>query len=264
MDTEYMYQPVDLEDELFLSEIPIHILMSAIKTQFDEPLEYKKKDYVQSFITKYTFTKEELLEDDLIDLENNRDEFLRFMLTMFEEYLNVGFVDFDQLSEDDQHEMLHITYRFFMKNIKRNFVNVIFNYIKENKATLSGRYEKKKDVTAMNFKDEIGDEYDTLILSNLADVIEDVLQIVKESNDIFKFLRLCDSGEPCLELQMVDDWFHEFTLTGNFIEKYVDMIDDDFLIEIQSKLRNRILKKYPYRKRKESGGEDQIEVESEG
>ena len=38
-------------------------------------------------------------------------------------------------------------------------------------------------------------------------------------------------------------------ITGNFLESYVDMVDDsDFIMEIQSKVRNKILKKYPKRK----------------
>ena len=43
--------------------------------------------------------------------------------------------------------------------------------------------------------------------------------------------------------------YNNFELTGNFIEKYVSMINETFLMEIQSKMRNRILKKYPKRVR---------------
>ena len=77
MRKEYIYQPTDLEDELFLSEVPTEIIQSSIKTQFEEPLEYRKKDYIQSFITKYEFSKENLLEDDVIMLDIYRDKFLK-------------------------------------------------------------------------------------------------------------------------------------------------------------------------------------------
>ena len=70
--------------------------------------------------------------------------------------------------------------------------------------------------------------------------------------------------EPVLELEYVQSAYNDFELTGNFIEKYLDMIDDDFLTEIQSKMRNKILKKYPKRVRNmEMVEEDDELVEDE-
>jgi hypothetical protein len=250
MHAEYIYQPTDLEDELFLSEVPTEIIQSSIKTQFEEPLEYRKKDYVQSFITKYEFSKENLLEDDMIMLDIYRDKFLKFIEDIFYEYLSVGFTNLDDLSEEDQNELIHLTYRFFIKNIKKNFVNVVWNYITENKNEVSQRYIKKKDVTSLNFKSEIENEYDVLVLANLGDIIYDIFEELKITNDVNTFFDLCVGDEPILELEYVAHAYNEMELTGNFIEKYVDMINDEFLTEIQSKIRNKILKKYPKRIRK--------------
>ena len=250
MQSEYNYQPTDLEDELFLSEVPIELIQSSIKTQFDEPLEYRKKDYVQSFITKYEFSKENLLEDDVIMLDVYRDRFLEFIEKIFYDYLSVGFTNLDDMSEDDQHELIHLTYRFFIKNIKKNFVNLLYNFIQEHKDEISQKYTKKKDVTALNFKTEIDDDYDILVLSQLGDIIDDIIEDLKQSYDVMEFLNLCVSDEPILELEYVKNAYNEMELTGNFIENYLNMIDDEFLSEIQSKIRNRILKKYPKRVRK--------------
>lgn len=262
MNPEYNYQPTDLEDELFLSEVPIELIQSSIKTQFEEPLEYRKKDYVQSFITKYTFSKENLLEDDMIMLDVYRDRFLQFIENIFYEHLSLGFTNLDDLGEDDQHELIHLTYRFFIKNIKKNFVNVFINYINENKSELQQKYTKKKDVTSLNFKAEIDDDYDILVLSQLGDIIDDIIETMKTSDDVMQFLNLCVTDEPILELEYVKNAYNEMELTGNFIENYLNMIDDEFLSEIQSKIRNKILKKYPKRVRK-ADIEDPEDTESD-
>lgn len=250
MNPEYNYQPTDLEDELFLSEVPIELIQSSIKTQFEEPLEYRKKDYVQSFITKYTFSKENLLEDDVIMLDVYRDRFLQFIENIFYNSLSIGFTNLDDMGEDDQHELIHLTYRFFIKNIKKNFVNLIVNYINQNKSELQQTYTKKKDVTSLNFKTEIDDDYDILVLSQLGDIIENIIDTIKQSDDVMSFFDLCMADEPILELEYVKNAYTEMELTGNFIENYLNMIDEEFLSEIQSKIRNKILKKYPKRVRK--------------
>lgn len=250
MNTEYSYQPTDLEDELFLSEVPIELIQSSIKTQFEEPLEYRKKDYVQSFITKYEFSKDNLLEDDMIMLDLYRDRFLQFIEEIFYNYLSIGFTNLEDMAEDGQHELIHLTYRFFIKNIKKNFVNVIYNYIDTNRDDITKNYDKKKDVTSLNFKAEIDDDYDILVLSHLGDIIDDIIDSLKLENDVEEFLNLCMSDEPILELEYVKNAYNEMELTGNFIENYLNMIDDEFITEIQSKIRNKILKKYPKRVRK--------------
>ena len=247
---DYGYMPADLENELFLSEVPIELLQESIESQFADPLENRKADYVQSFITKYEFSRDNMLEDDLTMLELNRDDFIRFIEKIFDEYLSVGFNEIDNMDTDDQNELIHQTYRFFIKNIKKNFVNVVFNYINEYKDEIVSRCEKKKDVTTLNFKAEIDDEYDVLILSNLGEVIEYIINDVKTYNDVDEFFKLCECDEVVLELECVRHYYDTFKLTGNFIERYIEMVDDDFRSEIQSKIRNKILKKYPYREKK--------------
>ena len=247
MYAEYNYMPTDLDDELFLSEVPVELLQSSLATQFQEPIEYRKKDYIQSFIMKYQFSKDNMLEDDLIMLDIQYDKFLAFVEKTFYTYLNVGFTNIDSLPEEDVLELIHLTYRFFIKNIKKNFVNVILNYIEDNREFILENYEKKKDVTALNFKSEIDDDYDILVLSNLADIISNIIENLKKENDVDKFLDMCKGNEPILELDYVIYAFNEMELTGNFIEKYLEMIDTEFEIILQSKVRNKILKKYPNR-----------------
>ena len=86
MYAEYNYMPTDLDDELFLSEVPVELLQSSLDTQFQEPIEYRKKDYIQSFIMKYQFSKDNMLEDDLIMLDIQYDKFLAFVEKTFYTY----------------------------------------------------------------------------------------------------------------------------------------------------------------------------------
>ena len=105
----YFYDNTDDEEELFLSEVPISLLQHSIETQFDDPLENRKIDYIQSFINKYEFSKENMLDDDLEMLELSRDEFLKFIENIFSDYLNVGFTNLEDMGEDDQHDLIHLT-----------------------------------------------------------------------------------------------------------------------------------------------------------
>ena len=185
-------------------------------------------------------------EDELEALEGLNENFISFMLHMFDKYLNIGINDIDQLEVEDQHELIHLTYRFFIKNMKKNFVNVIINYLDEKKKEICEDLPKKKDVTFNIFKEEIENEDDVVILSNLDRVIDLVLST---DFDVDEFLQLCEGDGSSLENEFVRDKFEDFTLVGNFIIKYVNMISDDFKIDLESKIRNRILKRYPVRKK---------------
>jgi len=256
---EYFYQPTDLEDELFITEVPVNILIGSIESQFQEPLEYKKRDYVQAFIDKYNFSKQNMLEDDQNDVELYRDQFVAFLKEKFDEYLSIGFPDFDDKEQEESHEILHLVYRFFLKNIKKNFVHIIMNYLDEHKSELLSSYDlKKRDVTTLNFKAELNDDEDVLILANLRDLIDHILDIVSNIDDIFEFFRLCEGDEADLELIYVKKLFEDMEVTGNFIPSYCAMIDDNFRIELQSKIRSKILKKYPKRTKNDNVSSDDL------
>ena len=182
--TEFMYQPTDLEEELFLSEVPYELIEQSLKTQFDDPFEYRKKDYIQSFILKYNFSKDNLLEDDMIMLEVYRDKFLSFIEKLFMDYLGVSFPELEDMDEEDAHDLIQLSYRFFIKNIKKNFVNMIYNYINQNEEKISSSFSKKRDVTSINFKSELDDEYDILVLSNLSDIILEIINEIKLNADV--------------------------------------------------------------------------------
>ena len=132
--SEYMYEPSDINDEMFLSDVPVDMLKESIQNQFSNPLEYRKRDYLQTYMTKYVISKDNMEEDELETLQKLDEGFISFMLKIFDEYLDISINDIDQLPTEDQHELLQLTYRFFIKMIKKNFVSVVINYIDENKS----------------------------------------------------------------------------------------------------------------------------------
>lgn len=236
------YTPSDLEDQFFLATVPLDILKQSIKAQFDNPLELRKNDNVQTFIDSVEYSKLATDdEDDIIELEQNRVNFITFMCRMFEVYFNVEFPTIDDMGDDDQHELIHLTYRFFIRNIRKNISNVVLNYCYNNREEILENYQIKKTVSALSFKKELNDELDVTILSNLSEIITDILQ---KDLDVDDFFDLCVSDEPILETEFVRDKYESFDITGNFVEKYFSMIDSSFMNEIESKVRSKILKKY--------------------
>ena len=115
------YEPTDFSDELFLSNAPINLIQKSIESQFQDPFEYRKRDYIQSFLIKYHFSKENLYEEELEEVEEIYDKFMEFMKDIFQSYLSIGFPELDDMGEDGELLILQ-TYRFFITNIKKNFI----------------------------------------------------------------------------------------------------------------------------------------------
>jgi hypothetical protein len=122
---------------------------------------------------------EESLSEEAEELEEVEEIFIKFMQFMkdiFQSYLSIGFPELDDMGEDGEFLILQ-TYRFFITNIKKNFINLIMNYINLHKEELLDEEisPKRKDVTTMNFKSEIDNEDDVIILSNLGSIIHYIL-----------------------------------------------------------------------------------------
>lgn len=242
------YTPNDIDSEMMLSQMPLEILEENISNQFKNPFEYRKMDYMSTFITKYKYTKGQLsllegedLEDETNALEALRTEFVSFMAATFESYLDIAFPELSDMNEEDQDEILHFTYRFFIVNVKHNFENVVINYIEKYKKEICEEFPKKKDAFTMSYKKEIDDPDDILILSNLNEIMD---YILTRPFTVESFMDLTESDEPSLEKFMVDEWYDNGLVVGNFIDKYLRSIRKRFRIELECSIRNHILSKY--------------------
>ena len=245
-DTEFDYEPNDIDSDEFISELPVSLMKENVKSQFKDPLEYRKRDYIQTFIGMYKTCEENLdayEETDADTLYAARDEFYEYIQQLLRKYLSIGFNDWELLSRDDQDELIHYVYRFFIINMKKNFTYFIFNYINAHRGEFlpEGDENKGRDVTSLSLKKDVTNPEDVYILANLKDVINDILS--KEIT-VDEFLFLCDSDESCLETRFVTSKYNKFVITGNFVENYIEMLDDEFLFELEVKIRNKILKRY--------------------
>lgn len=240
-----MNYQVKFDDEIFLSDVPLSLIKNSLKKQFDEPWEYKKRDYIQSFVDNYNLKKDNMTIDDKDEMEESHDQFISYVIKLFDVYLGIGFPNIEDMDDDDQHELLQLTYRFFINNIKKNITTFIYNYISQNINEISETLPRKKDITTMNFKSEIPDEDVVIILSNLSDVIT---YIFTQEYNVDEFLDLCEKNSTSTETEFVRDKYESFDITGNFVEKYFMMITEYDIVEIESIVRRKILKNYPQRK----------------
>ena len=242
-----LYDSLEEDDEdNFLDELPLELIENSIRTQFEEPLEYRKKDYIKDFIKKYEICKQNELEEDLQEMESVHYEFVNFMRDIFDEFLGIEIEEIENMNDDTANDIIHHTYRYFIKCIKKNFSNIVCNEIDEHSEDFIADYiDDKKDITYHTFKDEVTDPHDIIILGNLNTIVDDILQKVLDTYTIEDFFKMSDSDEVNLDKEYVEGKYAEYKINGNFIPKYVAMVDGDFKIEIEAKLRNHILKKYP-------------------
>ena len=262
VDIEFDFPLIDDTDDdtdiEFMSEVPLTIIENSIENQLNDPLEYRKKDYIKDFITKYNYMKNNEYDLEAGVVDEFHDDFMRFITNIYSEKLDLGFPNIDDASDDIQHELIHLVYDFFIKKIKKNFVTIICNELDENKSELAESVNRRKDITYNTFKDEIGDDEYAAIISNLDKVIVKILTKIRRDYDIDKFFDMCDYGEACVVKDKIKEAFDDYTITGNFIPKYVDYVmnDEFFIIDIETKVRSHILKNFPVRKIETTSNDD--------
>lgn len=237
------YEPQELESETLLSEMPLSIIMQSIESQFNDPYENSKTDYVQSFITRYKVTEANIEDDDEIEeLEKLYITFLSFMEQIFANKLSIGIPEIGEMSKDEQLELIHYIYRFFLTNIKKNFITFILSFIKENKKDLVKILPLRKDIRMNKYKDIITDPTDLCIIINMGDIIS--IALSNPDIDVDSFLSLSRGDGSNLENDFISDHYENFTITGNFVPRYCSMVTEGFRVELECKIYSKILKKY--------------------
>lgn len=239
------YTPNDVDDEIFLSEAPLALLKENIISQFEYPDEDHKTDFVQIFLNKYNYSRKIELEEESESLDDMHDEFISTMESIFKKYLILGIPELEELTSVDQEEMVHYVYRFFIINIKKNFVKFYLHYIAKNKESLVDLFEVKKDVAYLSYKKVIDDETDLSIISNISKVIA---LINEQDIDVFSFLEYCRSEDGSdLEIDFMKEKFEEGQINGNFVDPYIHIINTSLCHEIECKVKNKLLKKYAHK-----------------
>ena len=118
---------------------------------------------------------------------------------------------------------------------------MILNYIDNHANAICKEIELKKDVTSISLKKYVTDDNDLTIVSNIGDVIRYILESEISVTD---FLNYASLNKPNLEAEYISEKYDTCDITGNFVERYCEMLNEDFIVEIECKVRNKILKKY--------------------
>jgi hypothetical protein len=236
------YETGDEDGEIMLSELPLSMIKDSIRQQFQNPITYGNNDFVQTFETRYAITKEDMDEENEDEINELYTQFVGFMRDIFKEKLSIGFPYLEDMPEHEQLELIHYTYRFFIINMKENYLTFVYNYILEHKKELAELLPKKKDVTTNSLKEFVDDEEDVTIVAGITDCLEHILY--NDDITIAEFLRLSRGDGPNLENDFINDKYDDFNINGNFIIHYATMLDETSKIEIECQVRNKILSKY--------------------
>ena len=243
-DDDKDYDPNAVEDELFLSEVPQGLMLDAIEGQFNHPFERGEQvDYLQSYIRNYTCSQDNIeTDDDEIELDRLCNRFISTIKDYFREYLNIGFPDIDDEKLEDQLETLHLVYRYFITNAKRNINTLVFTGISESINTLAEEYGRRDDILTNSLPDTIPTNVQSVI-GNL-DIIVDSFLNESAYDEIDEFVRRSHGNGNDLEATTVMNMIDDDRLTGNFIQDYLDKIDNPARTNLISKMRKRLLKAY--------------------
>lgn len=236
------YDSVEEDSEVMLSELPLSIIKDSIKQQFEDPAKYGTNDFVQTFETRYVITKENMDEENEEEINELYIQFISFMRDIFKDKLSLGFPYLEDMSEEEQIELIHYTYRFFILNMKKNYLTFIFNYIVEHKKELAEVLPKKKDVTTNTLKNMISDEGDVTIMASITECVDIILK--DETISVEDFMRLSRGNDADLENDFINDKYDDFNINGDFVDKYKELIDPITRTEIETQVRIKMLQKY--------------------
>ena len=72
------------------------------------------------------------------------------------------------------------------------------------------------------------------------------IDIILSDEDVTveKFLEGSRGEDANLENEYINEAFDDFKINGNFVMNYFKMATEDFRVEVECKVRNKILKKY--------------------
>ena len=232
------------DEVMFLSNIPVGLIKENLKVQFSDPVEYRKKNYISKFLKMYKKSIKNIdyyEDEEKDDLELLTDDFWKFLQSLFHLTFNIDFPDFADRGFDEQAEIMMNTYLFFIGEIRKNFLNIVSNYINENKDNFT-LDENKRDVTTVSMLNEISDESDVSILSNLSEVVNEALAEITDIEDFFD--KCINKEDPSDHATEVMRYYDEFIIVGDFTDKYLSFVNEEFKSTLETKMRIKILGKY--------------------
>ena len=238
----YEFDPIPKDVEIFLSDEPLNLLKSQIQNQFNSD-NSNKYDYVSAFIENYNYSVLQIEDEyDSQELERLSTDFILYMVNLFRTFLDIEINNTDTMSMSMILDIIHMTYRYFILNKKKNVYNVCRNYIDNYYDNIISIYNKKSGMTASLIVNEIGcSEEDAVVITNLNEIIKDIISM--DALTVDDFLKYSVYNKPILESDLMIEYFEDFTLVGNFVKSYMNLVNDDLIKEVESKIRVKLMKK---------------------
>lgn len=222
-------------------DIPVLVLKESIANQFSDPT-FSRKDFLSKILESIKSDKDEFQydEEETQALNKIHSDLMVDLLELFQSYLGIGVNNIGELSDDDQDEIMITLYTYFILNMKKNFVQLVMYFIKNKTSEVLTISELKKDITTLSYKSEIEDPDTLRLLANICGIIEYCINSVTTIDQFLEYTAHPDRPES----SDINRYYDDFTLTGNFIRNYSDMITPDLMSEIEIKIREKILKMY--------------------
>jgi hypothetical protein len=235
----YDLSSVNMNDEL-LSDFPLDLIKENIYEQISNPL-MSSTNYFNIVMEKYNIIKHNFSDnpDDFKNFENVIIDFCNDVLNSISEKYNLGI---DNIDTPELFPTTEAVYNYFILNYKRNVVRFFYSYITDNRNTLAESYEKmakKKDVTTLNYKRQLKEREDVIILSNLSSIVSYIKSIQIESLDFVDMTTESDD----IDDRTIELLINRGMMNGDFVNDYLDIVfdyNDNVLDEIVNELQLKL------------------------
>lgn len=244
------YTPNTFESDMMLSAASEEMIMNLINDQIDSIESYNNQDFLSSFIYNYKKTIE-IFDEDETYLEVKNDEILAIRSMMenvchklnkrFEEIFSVSLCDIEYNMEEEMIDILYMVYRFFIVNIRTNYINLINNILYNDKYVkkLIANYKVDKSVSLNAYKKITDDKNTLIILTNLHSICKDIINNKLELE--FEEYMSNMNGNIYTEYEKINEYYDNYKISGNFINLYKRKLNAYLLSEIENECRSNII-----------------------
>lgn len=215
----------DTEIDMIITDLPLDLIKENIRAQIADPL-YTRVNYIESIEDKIDMLIETYGEiPDMMDKVNNLIiDIYSFIISNVCERFEIGYdIDFSQ--PENVREIAKAMYHYLVVRYKKNIFKYIMNYIGLHKKELGVRYnDKRKDVTTIAVKRKVKNKEEASIIANLPDIVSEVLNLDTSVEDFFSMT----SGSSNYESSYLNDLFNTFTLNGDFVNTYFNIVINEY------------------------------------
>lgn len=254
--SEIFEEYYNIDSHSILRNVSVELIIEYLREQFTDPYNLSTRNYVDEFIGDYEYSKNALvsdnennadiddfeLEEELEKIEGYRSKFVSFVRDQLYQLLSIGLPDLEERSIKEQNKILSVVYRYFILNIRRNFLNLCKGYIEEHKNDLAKTYKRSADITALAQKNRVADNRDLVILSSLPEILRDIMNIEFPIDEFVE--HTYGTETPEYDALIMKELIDKDIVTGNFVPHYKKLVDDYLLSDIEFNIKSSILDSY--------------------